>query len=170
MGLILAAAGGCSSDTQEKKPENEFLKSLNKDAKKIAAEAKQQRQAEEAEQQRREEMLEAKQAEQREAVQEAYQRRLQQSESGTTTRQSAAQPEVEYTMSAEDEKMFKRIILGKIQQASDGAPISMSFDEGVVTLYGEVESRQVRQRIVDELKSLPGILKVNVDQLVVKGQ
>jgi|GEM_PF-3837565 len=170
-GLAVALGGACSSNSGEKKQDNEFLKSLDQDAERLAAEARRQRAAERAEQERREKLRQQQLAEQREAVAEAYQRRLEQpAQDAARPQQSQSDPEVEYVMSAEDEKMFKRILLGKIQQASNGASISLSFDEGVVTLFGEVESKAVRQRVIDELKNTAGVLKVKADQLVVKGQ
>ncbi|MBN2431465.1 MAG: BON domain-containing protein [Acidobacteria bacterium] len=171
LGLIVALGGACTSDSGDKKPDNEFLKSLDQDAEKLAAEARRKRAAAEAEQERRERLRQEQLAEQREAVAEAYQRRLAQPEQVTPRPQKdESAPEVEYVMSDEDQKMFKRILLGKIQQASDGASISMSFDEGVVTLFGEVKSREIRRQVIADLKSTPGVVKVNADQLVVKGQ
>jgi len=159
----------CSSE-KPKKSSGDFLEKLDKDSRKIASKAKQKRDREKADRKQREEKQKRKIAEESEKVKEAYSEMLSrqsQPAPADAVKDSSTQ-DVRYDMSEQDIKLFKRLILSKIQEASDGAPISMSFENGDVTLFGIVKSAATKQKVIRTLKNIQGIRRVNTEQLVVE--
>ena len=170
---LYAVCGGTSCSSEKpKKSSDDFLEKLEKDSRKIASKAKQKREREKADRKQREEKHKRKIAEESKKVKEAHSEMLnrQSQPAPPDSVKGAPEQDVQYDMSEQDIKLFKRLILSKIQEASDGAPISMSFENGEVTLFGIVKSAATRQKVIRTLKNIQGIRRVNAEQLVVESK
>lgn len=67
------------------------------------------------------------------------------------------------------DKDLSFLVLNKIRFLISRPAISVSCKDGVVQLFGEVPSAEIRNQLLQDIRKLPGVLKVESTELVVAG-
>lgn len=155
--LTAAVATGCSS-TDEKRGKSAFLDGLEQDARREAAEKMKQREAEEA---------------RRKAVEEEARRRWA-GEAARATAPGAAAPAAPAAAGAADgvvyelsDKDLTFLVLNKIRLGYKGSTVSVNCDAGRVELFGQIPTEEARQRLIADVRKLPGVREVVARELFV---
>ncbi|GEM_PF-982263 len=155
--LTAAATTGCSS-TDEKRGKSAFLESLEQDARRDAAEKMKQRQAEEA---------------RRKAVEEEARRRWA-GEAARAAAPGAAAPAAPAAAGTADgvvyelsDKDLTFLVLNKIRLGYKGSTVSVNCAAGRVELFGQVPTEETRQRLIADVRKLPGVREVVARELFV---
>lgn len=155
--LAAAAATGCSSSDEQKK-KSAFLESLEQDARREAAEKMKQRQVEEA---------------RRKAMEEEARRRWA-AEAARTATPGTAAPAAPAASGAADgvvyelsDKDLTFLVLNKIRLGYKGSTVSVNCAAGRVELFGQVATEETKQRLVADIRKLPGVREVVAGELYV---
>jgi osmotically-inducible protein OsmY len=157
LGLALLLAGGlaCSEDPS-KKEKSDFFRKMEQESEEFARRKVKERKEQEARQKQQT---------------EAYYKRLE--EEAVRASQAAAAPpaaaspaapagDVQYVLSDKD---LTFLVLNKIRLLQHRSTVSVECKDGVVKLFGETESAEMKQRLVAELKKLPGVQRVDASEL-----
>ena len=157
--VLLLGGGGCSSD-KPKGRGDDFIRRLDRDADRYVQENKKKRAQEEATRREQNEQNRKRWAEEAQRANQAVET--------PAVREGNQQPggQVQYVLSDKD---LSFVVLNKLRQLQHRSTVSISCKDGVVQLFGEVESAEQRQRIISEIQKLPGVVKVDATELVAAG-
>lgn len=156
LALLLAGAIACSEDPS-KKEKSEFFRKMEKESEAFARRKVQEKKEQDARQKQQT---------------EAYYKQLE--EEAARANQAAAAPapaspespagggDVQYVLSDKD---LTFLVLNKIRLLQHRSTVSVECKDGVVKLFGETDSAETKQRLVSELKKLPGVRKVDASEL-----
>jgi osmotically-inducible protein OsmY len=156
--LAVAVAPGCSSPEPAGKKSG-FLASLEEDAQRDARRKMKEREAEEA---RRKAMEED--ARRRWAEEAARSGGTAAPSAGTAKPAAAAGDGLVYELSDKD---LTFLVLNKIRLGYKGSTVSVNCAGGRVELFGEVPSEETKQRLVADIRKLPGVREVVARELFV---
>jgi osmotically-inducible protein OsmY len=154
LALLLGLLMACSS-APDKKSKSDFLQKMERESEEFARRKMKERAEQEAK---------------RKQQWEEYRKRMEeeaaraQQPAAAPAPQSPAEPaaDVQYVLSDKD---LTFLVLNKIRLITRKSSVSVECKDGVVKLFGEAESAEVKQKIIAELKKLPGVVKVDGSEL-----
>ena len=154
LALILAAAAACSADPAKKEKAG-FIRKMEQESEAFAKKKMEER---------------ARQEARNKQQWEEYRKRMEEEAARAAT--AVAPPVAAAPASSTDDvqivlsdKDLTFVVLNKIRLMQHRSTISVECKDGVVKLFGEAESAEVKQRLVSELKKLPGVRRVDASEL-----
>jgi osmotically-inducible protein OsmY len=153
LALLLGLLMACSS-APDKKSKSDFLQKMERESEEFARRKMKERAEQEAKRKQQWEEYRKRMEETARAQQPAV----------APAPQSPAEPaaDVQYVLSDKD---LTFLVLNKIRLITRKSSVSVECKDGVVKLFGEAESAEVKQKIIAELKKLPGVVKVDGSEL-----
>ena len=156
LALLLAGVIACS-ENPSRKEKSDFFRKMEQESEEFARRKVKERKEQEARQKQQTEAYYKR-------LEEEAARAQQQADAAPPAAASPAAPagDVQYVLSDKD---LTFLVLNKIRLLQHRSTVSVECKDGVVKLFGETESAEMKQRLVTELKKLPGVQRVDASEL-----